>query len=79
MGVPVLDSFTCSRAQDAYHSLSYKTMALWKLAEEQFDAEFVIKVDDDNYVRLDRLTHAIDQWNGLGAGARHTACSAACT
>ena len=46
-------------------------MALWKLAEEQFDAEFVIKVDDDNYVRLDRLTHAIDQWNGLGAGARH--------
>ena len=54
--------------QDEYHALSYKTMALWKLAEEQFDAEFVIKADDDNYVRLDRMVHALQQWKALGAG-----------
>ena len=76
--VPVPDMCTPGRVvQDAYHSLSYKTMALWRLAEEQFEAEFVIKVDDDNYVRLDRLTHAIDQWNDLGAGARAAMHSAA--
>lgn len=57
------------REQDEYHALSYKTMALWKLAEEQFDAQFIIKIDDDNYVRLDRLAHALGQWVDLGAGA----------
>ena len=43
-------------------------MALWKIAEEQFDAEYVIKADDDNYVRLDRMVHALQQWKDLGAG-----------
>lgn len=54
--------------QDEYHGLSYKTMALWKIAEEGFSADYVIKMDDDNYVRLDRLAHALDQWTQLGAG-----------
>jgi galactosylxylosylprotein 3-beta-galactosyltransferase len=43
-------------------------MALWKIAEEEFSADYVIKMDDDNYVRLDRLAHALDQWAQLGAG-----------
>ena len=58
--------------QDEYHALSYKTMALWKMAEEQFDVHFLIKVDDDNYVRLDRLALALAQWQTLEAGVSCT-------
>ncbi len=43
-------------------------MALWKVVEEQYDAHYVLKVDDDNYVRLDRLAIALDQWTERGAG-----------
>lgn len=43
-------------------------MALWKVVEEQYDAQYVLKVDDDNYVRLDRLAIALDQWTEFGAG-----------
>ncbi|KAK9902787.1 hypothetical protein WJX75_005995 [Coccomyxa subellipsoidea] len=53
--------------RDDYSVLSYKTLALWRLAEERFEADYVIKVDDDNYVRLDRLAIALGQWTDLGA------------
>ena len=49
-------------------ALSYKTLALWRLTEERFEADYVIKVDDDNYVRLDRLAIALGQWADMGAG-----------
>ena len=49
-------------------ALSYKTLALWRLTEERFEADCVIKVDDDNYVRLDRLAVALGQWSNMGAG-----------
>jgi hypothetical protein len=55
--------------QDKYDMLSYKTMALWKVVEEEFNVQYLVKVDDDNYVRLDRLALAFDQWTGMGAGA----------
>ena len=58
--------------------LSYKTLALWRLAEERFEADYVIKVDDDNYVRLDRLAIALGQWTDLGAGS-HSFCAASLT
>jgi hypothetical protein len=29
-------------------------MALWRLVEDNFDIDYLIKVDDDNFVRLDR-------------------------
>ena len=43
-------------------------MALWKILEEQYEAEYLIKVDDDNFVRLDRLALAVDQWTEDHAG-----------
>lgn len=49
-------------------ALSYKTLALWRLAEERFEADYVIKIDDDNFVRLDRLAIALGQWSDMGAG-----------
>lgn len=54
--------------QDEYHALSYKTMALWRLAEDHFDIDYLIKVDDDNFVRLDRLSIATHQWDEENAG-----------
>ncbi len=62
---------SCCGDQDHYDTLSYKTMALWKVVEEQYDAQYVLKVDDDNYVRLDRLAIALDQWTDMGAGQQH--------
>ncbi len=56
--------------QDEYHALSYKTMALWRLAEDNFDIDYLIKVDDDNFVRLDRLAIATHQWDEENAGVQ---------
>ena len=33
-----------------------------------YDVNYVIKVDDDSYVRLDRLSIAVSQWANMGAG-----------
>lgn len=53
-------------------------MALWKVVEEQYDAQYVLKVDDDNYVRLDRLAIALDQWTEFGAGDTSTSITENC-
>ena len=37
-------------------------------AAKKYDADNIVKVDDDAFVRLDRLSHAVDQWQRLGAG-----------
>ena len=55
--------------QDHYKTLAFKTLAFWQLVIEQYNARFIIKVDDDNYVRLDRLAIAVRQWEDIGAGA----------
>ena len=33
-----------------------------------YSVKYVVKVDDDSYVRLDRLTIALGQWAGMGSG-----------
>ena len=55
--------------QDHYKTLAFKTLAFWQLVIEQYNARYIIKVDDDNYVRLDRLAIAVRQWEDIGAGA----------
>ena len=54
--------------QDEYFALSYKTMALWRLVEDNFEVDYLIKADDDNFVRLDRLSIALTQWDEEDAG-----------
>ncbi|CAK0758913.1 hypothetical protein CVIRNUC_002657 [Coccomyxa viridis] len=49
--------------KDEYFALSYKTMALWRLVEDNFEVDYLIKADDDNFVRLDRLSVALTQWD----------------
>lgn len=55
--------------QDLYNMLSFKTFEFWKVVCKRFNADYVVKIDDDNYVRLDRLAVAIRQWQYLGHGA----------
>lgn len=45
---------------------------------EQYDAQYIVKVDDDVFMRLDRLPHAVAQWRDIAAGApllRMPACA----
>lgn len=55
-------------AQESYAELNRKSLAFFSLAARLYDADFVVKVDDDAFVRLDRLSHALTQWQHLGAG-----------
>ena len=43
-------------------------MAFWEVVSNLYNVDYVIKVDDDSYVRLDRLSIAISQWSDMGAG-----------
>ena len=58
------------QVQDTYKTLTFKTVAFWEVVAQQFSVQYVIKVDDDSYVRLDRLAIAVGQWQAMGAGAR---------
>ena len=58
------------QVQDTYKTLTFKTVAFWEVVAQHFSVQYVIKVDDDSYVRLDRLAIAIGQWQAVGAGAQ---------
>ena len=55
--------------QDIYQRLTFKTVAFWEVVSSLYSVEYVVKVDDDSYVRLDRLSIALSQWANMGAGA----------
>ncbi len=63
--------------QESYAALNKKTLAFFGTAVKKYDAEYIVKVDDDAFVRLDRLSHAVDQWHRLGAGRPLLSISAA--
>lgn len=62
--------------QDTYQRLTFKTVAFWTTVSSQYSVKYVVKVDDDSYVRLDRLTIALGQWAEMGSGKPSCACSA---
>ena len=41
---------------------------------KQYNAKFVLKADDDNWIRLDRMPYALEQWENNDVG-RHIADS----
>ena len=57
-------------AQEAYLSLTQKTLAFLRMASDTWDAQYIIKADDDIYLRLDRVPAAVKQWRDVHAGAR---------
>jgi hypothetical protein len=64
---PPLDN-NWSNLQEAYLSLTTKTLVFLQHVTQQYEADFIMKVDDDVYLRTDRLPHVMDQWKRHGAG-----------
>lgn len=54
--------------QEAYLSLTKKTLVFLQHVTAEYEADYVVKVDDDVYLRIDRLPHAIVQWKEDKAG-----------
>ena len=54
--------------QERYHSLTSKTLAFMKAATALYDARYIVKIDDDVYLRTDRLPYALQQYEDAGAG-----------
>jgi len=54
--------------QEAYLSLTTKTLVFLQHVTQQYEADFIMKVDDDVYLRTDRLPHVMGQWKHHGAG-----------
>ncbi len=55
--------------QDIYQRLTFKTVEFWEVVSSLYNVDYVVKVDDDSYVRLDRLSIALSQWASMGSGA----------
>ncbi|XP_059661431.1 probable beta-1,3-galactosyltransferase 13 [Cornus florida] len=54
--VAMYDDFLLLDIEEEYSKLPYKTLAFFKAAYAIFDSEFYVKVDDDIYLRPDRLS-----------------------
>ena len=54
--------------QESYTELNKKSLSFFSHVARLYNADFVVKVDDDAFLRLDRLMHALTQWKELGAG-----------
>jgi hypothetical protein len=54
--------------EENYNTLTNKTLAFFTHVVQQYDAEYILKIDDDVYFRPDRLSHAIKQWKDVDAG-----------
>ncbi|KAK9831532.1 hypothetical protein WJX81_006529 [Elliptochloris bilobata] len=48
--------------QEAYLDLAHKTLAFLRAVTAAFDADFIVKVDDDVYLRIDLIPLAARQW-----------------
>ncbi|KAK9803488.1 hypothetical protein WJX73_007726 [Symbiochloris irregularis] len=53
--------------QEGYSSLTDKTLEFLRTASRQYDARYIVKVDDDVFLRVDRLPHAFRQWDEIHA------------
>mmetsp|Transcript_17052 Transcript_17052/g.50903 ORF Transcript_17052/g.50903 Transcript_17052/m.50903 type:complete len:344 (+) Transcript_17052:252-1283(+) len=52
---------------ESYLDLARKSLAFFTAVATQFDAQYVIKVDDDVYLRMDRVPAVVKQWREEGA------------
>ena len=63
-----LVSHRMSDLQEAYTSLTEKTLAFLGAATSLYDARYIVKIDDDVFLRADRLPFAFTQWDEVHAG-----------
>lgn len=54
--------------QEGYADLPRKTLLFFETVLRQYDPQYIVKVDDDVYLRLDRVPAAVEQWASVGAG-----------
>lgn len=54
--------------QEQYGSLTNKTLAFLQLVSSLYDPQYIVKADDDVYLRVDRLPMAIKQWTVFESG-----------
>lgn len=52
---------------ESYLSLATKTLNFFSTVSKLYNARYILKVDDDVYLRLDRVPSVVAQWEGLGA------------
>ena len=57
-----------STLQEAYLSLTKKTLVFLQEVTQHYDADYIIKVDDDVFLRVDRVPTVIAQWKEGKAG-----------
>ena len=48
--------------EESYLNLTNKTLTFFKTVVRQYDPQYIIKVDDDVYLRVDRVPAAVAQW-----------------
>ena len=53
--------------EEGYQKLTFKTRAFFETALELYDAKYYMKIDDDVYLKINRLPSALIQWDGIGA------------
>lgn len=56
--------------QEAYADLPKKTLLFFSTVLKQYNPEYIFKVDDDVYLRSDRVPAAVAQWSGIKAGMK---------
>lgn len=52
---------------EGYAGLPTKTLRFLRAVTERYEPQYILKVDDDVFLRLDRLPHAARQWSEAGA------------
>ncbi|DBA81436.1 TPA: hypothetical protein ACH3X1_007222 [Trebouxia sp. C0004] len=60
--------FCCSTSgtvdlQEQYNSLTNKTVAFLQLVTSIYEPQYIVKADDDVYLRVDRIPYAVKQWS----------------
>eukprot|EP01112_Ceratiomyxa_fruticulosa_P005289 TRINITY_DN158_c0_g1_i6.p1 TRINITY_DN158_c0_g1~~TRINITY_DN158_c0_g1_i6.p1 ORF type:complete len:665 (+),score=116.27 TRINITY_DN158_c0_g1_i6:195-2189(+) len=45
---------------DTYRNLALKTMAVMRWAVESYDFDYILKIDDDSFIRLDKLMQILE-------------------
>lgn len=53
--------------QECYTCLPDKTLAFLLAVRRQYDAKWVLKIDDDVFLAPRRLPHILPQWAAVGA------------
>lgn len=60
--------FLVLKVQETYENLVLKVYTFLQDVQAMYNPEFIIKTDDDVYIRPDRLAQAIPQWQAKGSG-----------